>query len=241
MSDKVCVIRQPCGIGDIFFCQKIAKKVIEKYNLDVIWPVIPQFNWISHYLQHDRISYVPASSEFIGKSLYDSQKINIIDRDDILYIPICYADRHSLDESVMYSKYKFTSLSCDDWSEYFEFKRDQERENVLFYEKLKLTDDTSYIVVNKKYGSPPGTVECPYINISSDIKIVEVDYIEGVTIIDWCKVLERASQIHTVETAFNFIIEKLSKCAGLNMYSKHSPPSYSHVRHLFRPDWTYHL
>ena len=241
MSSKVCLIKQPCGLGDIFFCQKIAKKIVEKYDLDVIWPVIPQFDWVSRYLQHDRITYISPSSEFIGKSLYDSQEMNIIDRDDVLYIPIFYADRHGLDESVMYSKYKFISLNCSDWLEYFDFKRHREREDALFYERLKLTDDTDYIVVNKKYGSPPGTVECPYINISSDIKIVEVDYIEGVTIIDWCKVLECARQVHTVETAFNYIIEKLPECRGLNMYSKHSPPSYSHVKSLFRPDWAYHF
>lgn len=30
MSDKVCVIKQPAGIGDIFFCQKIAQSVREE-------------------------------------------------------------------------------------------------------------------------------------------------------------------------------------------------------------------
>ena len=64
---KICLIRQPAGLGDILFCQKIAKRIIEKYNLDIIWPVIPQFEWISQYLSSDRITFVSTESDFTKK------------------------------------------------------------------------------------------------------------------------------------------------------------------------------
>jgi hypothetical protein len=44
---KICLIRQPAGIGDIFFTQKIAKDLISK-GYEVWWPVIQQFEFIKN-------------------------------------------------------------------------------------------------------------------------------------------------------------------------------------------------
>ena len=47
---KICLIRQPAGIGDIFFTQKIAMDYISK-GYTVIWPVIEQFEFIKDYIK----------------------------------------------------------------------------------------------------------------------------------------------------------------------------------------------
>ena len=38
MDNKVCLIRQPSGLGDIFFSQKIAQMWIDG-GYKVVWPV----------------------------------------------------------------------------------------------------------------------------------------------------------------------------------------------------------
>ena len=238
---KQCLIRQPAGVGDIFFCQKIAKKIVEKYNIDVVWPVIPEFEWLKGCLNANRISYVSLTSDYKGKELYNSSCNTITDTDDLLYVPLQYADQHMFHHSAMVCKYNLVSLSHTDWAEFLNFNRNVKREDKLFYDILGLTDEDKYVLVNKNYGSPPGNVECPYIKINTDLKIVCMDFIDDITLLDWCKVLEHAVQIHTAETSLNYIIEKLPNCTGLNMYSKHAPPSYSQIKGLFRDDWICHV
>jgi hypothetical protein len=64
-------------------------------------------------------------------------------------------------------------------------------------------------------------------------------YINGFNIFDWCKVIENAKEIHTVETSLNYIIDKINPKGKLEMYSKHTPPSYNQVQHLFKSNWNY--
>ena len=63
---KICLIRQPAGIGDIFFTQKIAKDYISKGYL-VIWPVIEQFEFIKDYIKIDGLTFVNENFNFPHK------------------------------------------------------------------------------------------------------------------------------------------------------------------------------
>ena len=47
---RPCLIKQPAGIGDVFFCQKIARVMMEK-GYDVIWPLRPDIHWIQRYIK----------------------------------------------------------------------------------------------------------------------------------------------------------------------------------------------
>ncbi len=50
MGDKVCIIKQPAGIGDIFFCQKIAQSVLADTDcVKVIWPVSSIYSYLKDY------------------------------------------------------------------------------------------------------------------------------------------------------------------------------------------------
>ena len=42
---KPCLIKQPAGIGDIFFCQKIAR-YMAYHGYQIIWPLSPDIIWI---------------------------------------------------------------------------------------------------------------------------------------------------------------------------------------------------
>jgi hypothetical protein len=214
-------IDQKAGIGDIFFCQKIAHKLIEEKNEDILWPVIKEFSWIDQYIKHPRIKF----------EIYDQNKkyINVLKLD---------GSEQDFPGSVMLAKYKKVKIDYSDWVNYFFFERNKEKEDYLYYNILGLKDDSSYIFVNRNYASPPNILKCNYIpNFKNEI---EMSLIDNFTLFDWCKVFEKASEIHTVESSLNYIIEKLDINKNLNMYSKWNPPSYYHIEELFKKDWIYH-
>ena len=61
---KLGLIRQPAGIGDIFFTQKIAKLLLKSRCNKILWPVISEYSYIADYIGHDRIEYVNENDEF---------------------------------------------------------------------------------------------------------------------------------------------------------------------------------
>ena len=52
---KTCLIIQPAGLGDIFFCQKIATHYSKNLGFKVIWPVYEHFLYIKDYIKNDGI------------------------------------------------------------------------------------------------------------------------------------------------------------------------------------------
>ena len=46
---KPCVIKQPAGIGDIFFCQKIARYMAH-HGYQIIWPLKPEIEDLFEFI-----------------------------------------------------------------------------------------------------------------------------------------------------------------------------------------------
>lgn len=234
MQNKVCLIKQPAGVGDIFFCQKAAKFLRDKFGCSSIkWPVISEFEWLRDYITDIDFCNIDSIKMPAGN--------NIIQTDDFIYVPLQDADQHMLDQSVMVSKYKFCGIGFSDWSNFLNIRRNTEREQQLKSKVLRDIGTKEFAFVNKIYGSPPASVTCKYMdNIKTDLPVVELSYIPGITLIDWSIILEMATSIYTVETSLNFIIEVLNTTTDLHMFSKHSPPSFSQIDMLFNKPWVYH-
>jgi len=135
-------------------------------------------------------------------------------------------------------------LPHEGWEAHFSFTRDPENEAALYYDVLGLEDDSDYILVNKKYGSPPGWKEVEIVP-QSDQQVVEMGFYPHFTLFDWCKVLEKAAEIYTVDTAINYILEKLNvKDTKLHLYSRFTDcggaPDWSHIEGLFLKEWIYY-
>jgi hypothetical protein len=221
---KTCVIEQPAGIGDIFFCQKIANKLRDA-GYEVVWPVIEQFAWVKDYINN--ITFCDANET--------------IDADVV--IPLHSADQHFTSMSVMEAKYKLVDLRWDNWCDHFNFNRNVNgREDALFYDVLKLRDDSDFVLKNFYFASPPHEQICEAAKQSNTNGLQEVcmSNINGFTLLDWAKVIERAQTIHTVETSINYIIEKVNATNDLHMYSKWRPANFFHIKNLFKKPWTYH-
>lgn len=218
MNNKICVFRQPAGLGDIFFLQKAAYE-FHMRGYHIVWPVIDNFLYIEQHIRTPYITFYSEEENFPFKEIYMSNPYNIIDNDDFLYIPFQHADRICSHASLMEVKYKLVNIDSSDWVNYFNFKRNTIRENFLYHDVLNIQENEEYILVNKNYGSPPNFKTLTNIKYPTNTKVVEMDFYGLDTIFDWCKVVENAKEIYTVETAICYIMDKL-KTENVNLYPR---------------------
>lgn len=249
--DKICLIYQPCGLGDIFFLQKVCKLYIEK-GYRIIYPVVYEYEWLNDYI--DGIEFISWGDKEHKLTHMDRLPENIVFPYKEKYDP--YSDHIFTDNfvfingfkqpqgKIMDFKYINLGLSFDDWSDYFTFNRNKEKEDKLFYEILGLKDGEEYVFVNRNYQMRPQVLS--YNAISNDPshygkKVVEMGIYDDFSLFDWCKVIENASEIHMIETSLNYVLEtnemknKITK--NLNLYHRHG--SYHEVKHLFKLNWNY--
>jgi len=231
---KTVVIKQPSGLGDIFFTQKIVKFFIEKGH-EVIWPINENFMWLNDYMEN---IFYNINSDFPHKDYYlNTQRAQVHETGDLIFIPLEIADKLYPDK-IMACKYRMVGMDFSDWSTYFTFKRNTEKEDDLFYNKLGLTDDKEYCLVSRNYGSPPNFLKFP-INYNGNLKVVELDFHEGFTLFDWCKVIENASELHIIDSSINYVIDKLTlKSDKLNLYTRRRN-NFSEIDYLFNTKYNY--
>lgn len=226
------LINQPAGIGDIIFCQKIGKQ----YALQgpTYWPVAKEISYIKDYIIFSGFEEPKLESKAVVYELWGERKEGC----NTVLINLCIADRYHKG-SVMEAKYFYVADSFHDWSEHVTFVRNTKKEQEL-YNKLNPNNE-EYVLVSKYIGTPPGHREIP-IKINTDKKIIEVSLIDGFNPFDWCLLLENASEIHMVDTCFNYIMELINiKTKKLHLYSRFYPnTNFSHIENLFKLPWEYH-
>lgn len=230
---KICLIRQPAGIGDIFFTQKIAKDYLIK-GYTVIWPVISQFEFIKDYIKINGLTFVNENIDFPYKNIYNEghSKPMLINWYDV-YLPIQHFDRH-YNGPVMHAKYKLLDMDFSDWVEHFTFERNLEREQKLidYFD----ANDREFVFVNRMYGSPPHSQPCSHMGEYENA--IEMIYLGWDNLFDWIGLLLKAKHIYTVETSILYIISKLG-LKNVTVYSRHNPPSFHQVEHIFDKDLIY--
>lgn len=240
ISNKVCLIYQPLGLGDIIWVQPIVDTIIAD-GYEVYYPVGDvYYEIVSSYIKKKNLNWVRESDSFPLKQYYGS--VNVHQSETELYVPLSYADRYVPQSSVMISKYYFLSVPIRDYRKSFSLKRNYERENKLM-QTYGLVDE--YIIVNNSFGT---NAQQRDIVIDSDIKVhymnIDQDKKNGFHIFDWIMVLENAKQIHTVETSLCYLIDKYCLDNELHMYEKRtsSQPNtyYNNVNLVYRnPNWIY--
>jgi hypothetical protein len=98
------------------------------------------------------------------------------------------------------------------------------------------------VLVNSLYASPPDSSRIDNIKTSGKYnQVVEVSYISGYNPFDWCKVMEQASEIHTADTCYTFLLEALTlSTSDVNIYSrfrKPNGPTFIETEWLFKSDF----
>ena len=230
---KICLIKQPAGIGDIFFCQKIARYMMH-HGYQVVWPVLPSISWVKDYI-HD--IYFPTTEEdFPGKDIYANGSGFVIE-DEGAFISTATADLTHNDGKIMSSKYSMLGMEYDDWAKFFYFERNVDKENDLYYNVLGLNDDSRYVFINNLYNTDIRDSNL----ISKDqfeLPVVELKIIDGFTLFDWCKVISRAEKIFTINTAINYLIEVIDTQYNEYVIYAHDESNKSEIDYLFKKQHT---
>lgn len=208
---KSLLIRQAAGLGDIFFLQKIVKVCLDG-GYKVIYPVFPHFMYLNDYIYHEShedFKFISSESNYQFKEFYNTTQP--AESDELLYVPFSHAQQllNKPHNDLMTSKYYLVEHEPWDWAKYFTYKRNREREDKLYYEILNLKDDSVYDLVNKYYSSPPNSLIKDQVSSNTGNQVVDLKYIDGINVFDWCKVLENATNIFSVDTSILYIMEKM--------------------------------
>jgi hypothetical protein len=250
--EKICLLYQPSGLGDILFIQKICKYY---YNLGykIILPIVHEFEWLTNYI--DNIEFISWNDKDKKLSWDDRLSDNIffpkkefyyVNQESIFSEEFIYINFFKSPQGrTMSVKYDMLGLDYKDWADYLTFNRNKEKEDSLFYNILGLKDDEEYIFVNDNFQTRPYPMKFPYManDIPKNKKIVNLELINGYGIFDWCKVIEKSIGIYMIESSLNYVLEskemrnKLPK--DLNLYSRNN--NFWEVDYLFNIPWNYRI
>lgn len=243
---KTITINQPAGLGDIIWIQPILQMFVDK-GFTIIYPIIDRYlEMATKYLPREGVTYVSIESEFHFKDCFDNP--NVIHNNNGYYLPLTYSHRHFPASSLMMSKYLMTQTPLQDWRRFIPRIRDKQRE-ISLWEKINPNNE-EFILTNKYFGTPPQTKEREINLTNHSFKIIDIDYRDQDLIefhpFDWVYVIEKAKEIHFVQTAFSFIADLYaSPTAVMHLYDrigKDDQPRYlKDFEYVQRhPNWVYH-
>jgi hypothetical protein len=241
---KTCFISQTGGLGDIFFCQKIASNY-QKLGYRVIWPILRQYSYMRDYMTNfeypsieDDFEYKNFFQKSVDKSakIYDEKgKQNIISDNELLFIPLMCCENK--EDGVMLDKYRFVNIDYDDWADYFKFNRNFNKENKII-DYFKIIKNEKFNLINCSFGLLPNTHRIK-IEVNNNYRNIEIKPIGFDNVFDWCGIIEMAEEIHTVNTSFCYIIEKLKTTNKLFQYRRSNISGWSYVKGIYKQKWTY--
>jgi hypothetical protein len=209
------IFNQYQGLGDILFCEPIARNFHKEGKNEIFWPINDEFMWLTKYIKY--INFVPKSRHHIN---YESLHLGLLS-DDTYFVPLRFANPivrnlnphdYSDQYHTMLDKYRMLGLPEDMWKT-FKWERNIEKENELYNLLVK---DENYILINSKWSD--GNVK---IDTNSTSQRINMDILYGFTLFDWAKIIENASEIHTVSTSNLFLLETLNlKANKVNIYPR---------------------
>lgn len=219
------LIDQPFGIGDILFLTPLVRKMEIEH---AVWPVVDYYYWIRDYVTIPHV-------DFIKQSEYSKDQYA-----DYNSIPFQHAHQiKSQARDCMEAKYNLFNLSVDHWSS-ISFNRNDKKELSLLT-KLNINPQEDFIVVNNQFAGQEHGLKTD-IQLETNMRVVEMQYLQNYTLLDWCGVLERAKEIHTVSTALFFVVEALNlEKKSLHLYPrKPIDKDLSPIRSLISTKWICH-
>ena len=233
--DKICLIHQPAGIGDVFFLQYVARKYMA-LGYHVIWPLKDEILWIKDYILD--IEFCSRQDEFPGKQYYGQDVVILSPQFVYLGLdkPHFWQNNYGVKDEdtcmVMHSKYLLMNLDWNQWSEGFKFTRNIDKENDLYYNVLGLKDDSEYVFSNR-YANTENRRNDQLSFPEFDLPVIDLKILKDFSLFDWCKVIENAQEIHTVHTSMPYLIDRLNiKAKQYYMYQGIHQPNVEHIPFL---------
>lgn len=192
----------------------------------------------------DGLKFAYPSVEFLSEKSFDP-KIFLIHEDKeysgMRIIPIRFA------ESIMgrpykyhmKSKYEMYGLDWRIWKRNAMPKRNLEKESEL-KKILGIQGDEKYNFIATKYGSR-GVYKAS-IKVNNEYKNIEMDFVDGYSLFDWCGVIEGATTIHAVSSSTLYLFEILNlKSKETHLYVRSKiEKDFSYVEFLFSKNYILH-
>jgi len=247
-NKKICLIKQPAGLGDLMYCHKIAA-VYAARGYEIIWPVAPSIMQANGKIAG--VNFCDVTQDFPYKKEYTEGGIHPYERGQIKYIPTYMATKAVKSKLIMRSKYRVANLNAGDWQDYLVINRDPEKEEQLF-ESLGLKKGDEYIFVNRNYkpwqGSekifrrkgywPAEHDKVGDFKINSDLKRVKMSRVDGFSVFDWALVIERSREVWTMDTCTTLMMEVMdtSNIKRMMMFCRHK--RLKQINYMYRKKWT---
>jgi hypothetical protein len=219
-------IKQPFGLGDILFISPLIQEIEKDRNVELIyWKIKDEYYWVNDYLKFTKTIITKESQEIDNLDFF--QTLNFEHSFHIVGGRDC-----------MESKYNLVKAPLEIWRN-ISFERNYKKEIELL-QKLNISKNEEFIFVNNNFADPSLKYSTD-ITIETNLRIVSLQYLEGFTLLDWCGVLEKAKEIHTVSTSLYFVIESLRRTEGLHLYPrKPFDKDFSPIISLLHPKWQLH-
>jgi hypothetical protein len=140
-------------------------------------------------------------------------------------------------EPILENKYKIAGIDPLGYQRHIIYRRDENLEQAL-RDAVGLKPGDPFILLNDEYSfnKHHHGVE-KLLPQGYDGKIIKMSVIPGVTIFDWSWMFENAEEIHTVETAINYVIDTLDIKAKRLVAHPRNTRTRSVVGHLFHAPW----
>ena len=271
--DKICIMNQPEGLGDILYTQKIGYH-FQDQGYEIYWPVnssykdmgeyIRNFNYFDNWPEKPSVCISQGFKEaglpeeackvyhqyngskgIIHEQEFGDKLIKFVPTNHLQHIEPANPEVMPNPGTIMKRKYAFVGISDHDWQDYLHIDRNEEKENQLFYDILKLHDGEEYALVNTMFGTPGFSSNWQFILenfLASDsgkagMHRVDLSFIDGYSIFDWMKVIENAKEIWMEGSVIMFLCEKLNLNADkMYVYCRWGYNS-PEIQNLFTKPW----
>lgn len=226
---------QAFGTGDVIFTQSLVR-YFQREGYEIIWPVQPKFvDWYS--FAYPSMTFIPDT--FIRPEIFDIKKESVVD--GIKILPIRWA------ESILGREYKYHMVSKYDlfgldwriWKDHAYPVRNYPKEAQLM--KLHgVEEGERYNFIHTRFGNQ-GQYVLP-IKVNNDLKNVEMKFVDGYSLFDYCSLYENAENIHAVSSGSLYLFEVLNlQCKELHLYNR-TPieKNLDYVRFLLTKNYILH-
>lgn len=209
---KKIFVNQFCGLGDILFIEPIYK-YLHSLGLEVIAPVQDNNIWIQDYIPY--VKFIKWSDTVVDLENFQFTYLD----DDTFYYPMRFSDQKfrglkphdpSAVRYWMTDKYRLIGLNPDQWKT-LSFTRKPDKEKELYDLLINKYNTEDYIFCNKTYQNSLNLNVGDRINsiIPTNETIIELQILEGYSMLDWGYVIEKAKKVYTVSTSLIYYIQSL--------------------------------
>jgi hypothetical protein len=221
-------IIQPGKIGDVIICLPIAKYYYNQ-GYEIIWPIYSQI--INNFIEYvDYVKFVPINR----LNCLESYQVCYKNCNTILDLSFNIPGSSSLNTHYftnMNTEFSFDELKYqianvpfkEKWN--LEILRDRKKEDNLFD---KLVTFESYDLIQEQSSDR-------FIKIDNNNSVVKIIPIEGYSVFDWLKIVERANKHILIASSFLNLIDQLKidnchKCVVMKSGYDGKPLKDGHLR-----------